>query len=145
MFIDTKIFSWNYRGLSNSRTVEYLFDIMHRLKPDFICLLETKTNSDRILRFCNRLKPRWDWATILASGFSGGILILWRQQVGCVTPIAISKLALHLVITTSFDSWVLFAIYNSQMLSDHKALWTPSLPLLTQHPLGPHGGFQCHF
>lgn len=47
-------------------------------------------------------------------GLSGDILVLWKSDIGLVTPVAISILALHLVITT---------IYNSQVLIHQKRLW----------------------
>lgn len=46
-------------------------------------------------------------------------MVLLKKQVGRVAPVAVSRLALHLVISTSVDTWILSAIYNSQMFSDH--------------------------
>lgn len=56
-------------------------------------------------------------------GLSGDILVLWKSDIGLVTPVAISILALHLVITTNGFSWILTTIYNSQVLIHQKRLW----------------------
>lgn len=56
-------------------------------------------------------------------GLSGDILVLWKSDIGLVTPVAISILALHLVITTDGFSWILTTIYNSQVLIHQKRLW----------------------
>lgn len=118
-----KIFTWNCRGISNTRSMDYIKDIMARLKPDFICLVETKSNSIRIQRFCARFSRHWVWAAVPSNGYSGGIIVLWKRFNGIVTPVASSRMALHLIITTSEDSWILSTIYNSQVLSEHKNLW----------------------
>lgn len=107
-----KIFTWNGRGLSNSITIDYIQDIMARLKPNFLCLVETKSNTDRTLRFCNIFKKNWDWAPIPSIGFSGGIIVLWQKFAGVVTPIALSRFALHLIISNANDTWILTTIYN---------------------------------
>lgn len=49
--------------------------------------------------------------------------MLWRRSIGSVTPIAVSRWALHLMISSNDFTWILSTIYNSQVLSDHKKLW----------------------
>lgn len=118
-----KIITWNCKGLSNSRTIDYIQEIMAILKPDFLCLVETKTNASRVHHFCNRFVKIWDWASIPSTSFSGGIIIMWNRNVGFVTPVAVSRSALHLIISSPEDSWILTTIYNSQVYSDNKKIW----------------------
>lgn len=121
--MDLKVISWNCRGLSNSGTTARIHDFIKNSHPDFLCLVETKTNASRIYRFCAKLDRRWDWAAIPSVGFSGGIIVLWSRSIGLVTPIAVNRHALHLVISTCDHSWILTTVYNSQFLSEHKSLW----------------------
>lgn len=72
---------------------------MKKYKPILICLVETRTNDDRLQRFCSKLKYPWKWATVLAEGYSSGILTIWNHKIGDVTPLVRSRFALHLVIT----------------------------------------------
>lgn len=121
--MDLKIISWNCRGLSNARTMDRVKLLMKNNKPDFICLMETKLSALRTKSFCDKLNRSWAWAAIPSLGLSGGILVLWKSNIGLVTPVAISRLALHLVITTDRLSWILTTIYNSQVLIHQKRLW----------------------
>lgn len=121
--MNLKLVSWNCRGLSNPRTMDRIKDLMRSYKPDFICLLETKLSSHRIHSFCVKFNRSWAWAAIPSLGLSGGILVLWKKAIGLVTPVASSRLALHLVITSDNISWILTSIYNSQALSHQKRLW----------------------
>lgn len=73
--------------------------------------------------FLDKYNKSWNQAAIPALGLSGGIIILWNYFVGKVTPIATLRWALHLVITLGNKNWVFTAIYNSQLISDHKILW----------------------
>ena len=121
--LSLKIFSWNCKGLSNVHTVNRVKDVMARLKPNLVCLVETKASPERVYRFCSKIMHKWEWVAISSLGLSGGILVLWRKKVGDVTLVVNSRLALHLVITTKDQSWVLTTVYNSQVISDHKRLW----------------------
>ena len=65
-------------------------------------------------------------------------MVLWKKEIGDVTLVVTSRLALHLVITAKGQSWMLTIIYNSQVISDHKRLWnslnafnSPALPGLS--------------
>lgn len=50
----------------------------------------------------------------MAEGYYGGIITFWRKCIGLVTPVAISRYTLHLVISSdTTDTWVISVIYNS--------------------------------
>lgn len=89
--LSNKICCWNCRGLSSRETLARIFRIIRQDKLSMICLVETRANSERIGKFCSRLSRDWDWAAILADGFSGGILVCWKKDIGLVTPIAFSR------------------------------------------------------
>ncbi|KAH7653288.1 DNase I-like protein, partial [Dioscorea alata] len=114
-------------GLSNPHTVDYILDFMKKRSSDFLCLLETKTISPRLHYFYAKLNHSWEWVVIPSNGFLGGILVHWKHSVGSVTPVVVSRWALHLVIPTKGMTWIQSTIYNSQVISDHKNLWKPLL------------------
>lgn len=97
--MNLKIFSWNFRGLS---------------KPHAM---------DRIRNICDKINHCWHWAAIPSNGFSGGIIMLWKRDLGRVTPVVVSRFALHLVISSNEETLILTTIYNSQILFEHKGLW----------------------
>lgn len=86
--------------------------------------METRANKDRVNRFCAKLPHCWKWAPILADIFSGRIIVIWNSSIGLVSPIAVSRRALHLII--SFDSsgsWIIFVVYNFSRLWSQCSLW----------------------
>lgn len=47
-------------------------------------------------------------------GFSGGIMVLWNKSIGQVTLVAVSRRALHFIISSdSTNSFLVSVIYNS--------------------------------
>lgn len=97
---------------------------MKKFKPMIFCLVETKTNDDRLERFCSKLKSKWNWAAIVAEGYSGGIITIWSHSIGYVTPLVKSKHVFHLVITTSTaKTWIISTVYNSNHLQGQCILW----------------------
>lgn len=45
----------------------------------------------------------WDWAAVLSDGFFGCIIVLWHKSIGMVTPVALSRRALHIVISVVYN------------------------------------------
>ncbi|KAJ0963246.1 hypothetical protein J5N97_028368 [Dioscorea zingiberensis] len=119
-----KVLCWNCRGLSNSKTICRIKSLMRNLQPDIVCLVETRADEKRPIKFYNKFGKVWEWAAIPAQGMSGGIITLWKQGVGLVTPIAHSRFSLHLVLTSERPrDWVLSVIYNGQNIYLQKNLW----------------------
>lgn len=57
MFTDhTKFICWNCRGVSSRDTTSRVLHLMNKFRPTLICLVETRTNDDRLQRFCAKLK-----------------------------------------------------------------------------------------
>lgn len=66
-----------------------------------LCLVKTKIDIVRTHLFCNTLTKHWDWAGIPSMDLSGGIIVLWRRDLGSVTVVANSRFVLHLVISSN--------------------------------------------
>lgn len=94
-----KIICWNCRGISAIDTSSRVLCLIRKFNPIIVSLVETRANSDRVDRFCKKVPKHWEWAAILADGFSGGIFVLWNKAIGMVTPIAVSRRALHIIIS----------------------------------------------
>ena len=118
------IICWNCRGLSGNAPIDRIRNMIRTYKPAVVCLVESRANQERVERFVARFSRSWNWAAITSEGYSGGIIVLWRRQLGSVTPIARSRLALHLVITPGLlPSWILTVVYNGQRIGVQKHLW----------------------
>ncbi|XP_039130894.1 uncharacterized protein LOC120267295 [Dioscorea cayenensis subsp. rotundata] len=104
---------------------------------------ETRANADRLARFCRKVSKHWDWAAILSDGFSGGIIVLWHKSVGVVTPVSVSKRALHIIITNnSSKTFLISVIYNSSRFRKQCFLWNELSKLSALHiPWLILGGF----
>lgn len=77
-----KIATWNVRGLGGKVKKQEVRKLIFTVKPDFLCLQETKSESiDR--RMCQRLwgSSEVDWEAKSSIGRSGGILCLWNKNV----------------------------------------------------------------
>lgn len=136
----TNILCQNCKGLPNTRSVNRIKDPLIKIKLDIYCFIETRPDEARVGCFCKHLEKWWEWAAILAQGFSAGILILWNHGIGKVTPIALICYTLNLVISTSRPShWVLSVVYNSQKVHVQRSV----LNDLT-HSLPHYGRLQCY-
>lgn len=122
--MSAKIICWNCRGISARDTCSRILHFIRKDKPWIICLLETRANHDRVDRFCSKLPRCWEWAAILAEGYSSGIIVLWNCRIGLATPVAVSRRALHLILSpVSSKVSILSFVYNSYRLRSQCALW----------------------
>lgn len=69
-----------------------------------VCLVETRANENQVECFRTKLPNSWDWAAILAGGYSGGILVAWSKSLRWVSPLAASRRALYLIISHNSSS-----------------------------------------
>lgn len=86
-----KIIAWNYRGISNSQTINRIQDLIRSRSPDIMCLVKTQADKERINRFCLKFVQGWIWVAIPSTGFSSGIIVMWRHMVGIITLLVISR------------------------------------------------------
>ncbi|KAJ0963753.1 hypothetical protein J5N97_028875 [Dioscorea zingiberensis] len=119
-----KILCWNCRGSSNPGTLRRIKAFMLTNQVDIVCLVETRADVNRANKFCSKFSMDWQWAAIPAQVLSGGIVTLWKQRVGMVTPLAITRFSLHLIISVENPKeWILSVIYKAQNIQIQKALW----------------------
>lgn len=98
-------------------------DLISNIQPHIICLIETKTYTNHLNHICRKFSRVWNWVAIVANGLSGGIIILWSHSLKNITSLAATKMSLHLVIFNEDDRWILSAIYNLQLVTEHHLLW----------------------
>ncbi|XP_039138752.1 uncharacterized protein LOC120276083 [Dioscorea cayenensis subsp. rotundata] len=83
-----------------------------------------RADDSRVNRFCRRLPSSWDWTAILTEGYLGGILVAWQKSLSKVTPIVISRRALHLIISSDYmGNCIISVIYNSSRFRTQCSLW----------------------
>ncbi|XP_077232680.1 uncharacterized protein LOC143870057 [Tasmannia lanceolata] len=75
-----KILSWNINGLGSQEKRIQVKEVVRRMKPDLICLQETKLEVINwlVIRSLG-VKADWDFVFVASSGASGDILILWDK------------------------------------------------------------------
>lgn len=76
------LLAWNCRGLGKTRTVQFLKEIVHQIKPCFIFLSETLTNKNKVVEVCRSLNFAGCWV-VDCQGRSGGLALLWKNEGGC--------------------------------------------------------------
>jgi len=75
-----KILAWNCRGLSSSRAVRSLLDVQKKVRPD-VCFL-SETHLDKAKAEKVRRRAGFDKMIVHESnGRSGGLLLMWREEV----------------------------------------------------------------
>lgn len=115
---------WNCRGTTGKDKINRIRRITMENHIDILALVETRANGDRVVRFCNHFARNWNWVAIPADGYSGGIIILWRKQIGKISPVVHSRRALHLIFSSSADHpWIISVVYNAHHIKLQKKLW----------------------
>lgn len=124
IMINAKILCWNCRGISASETSSRILHLIRSHRLVMVCLVETIANFNRVDRFCNKISRSWNWTALLADGYSGGVIVLWRKTLGVVSPVAVSRRAVHLVISpSSSTNLIIYIIYNSNHFISQRNLW----------------------
>jgi hypothetical protein len=73
------LLSWNCRGLGNPRAIRDLCHLVRKKKPNFLFLMETKSNSRR-MEFL-RVKLGFEGLFVVDFvGKSGGLALFWKEQ-----------------------------------------------------------------
>lgn len=118
------ILSCNCRGITAGNTLIRIRRLIKKHNLSIACFVETRADSDRLDLFCSKFSRTWEWASILAEGFSGGIIVIWKKSLGQVTPLAVSRRALHLIISpTPSSNHIISIIYNSHLIHNQRFLW----------------------
>lgn len=77
------LLAWNCRGLGNPRTIRFLRDTVHQIKPSFIFLSEILTNKNTVTDVCKRLDFAGCWV-VESQGHSGGLALFWKNEGSCI-------------------------------------------------------------
>lgn len=124
MNVNINIICWNCRGASGLDKINRIRSMKKDLKLDLIALVETRADDSRIRCFCSKFSKQWNWDSTSSKGYSRGIIILWHQKIGKITPVAHSKHALHLIISISCGNRCIFTmLYNAQSIKMQKYLY----------------------
>lgn len=77
--IAQNIIAWNCRGAKSSEFLREMKELIRVHRPLIIVLVEPKISGVEADTVCKRLgKTRWSW--LKASGFSGGVWIVWDEK-----------------------------------------------------------------
>lgn len=118
------IIGWNCRGSTGKDKLCRICRIMKDKRVDIFALVETRANEDPIYRLCTQFVKFWNWVSIPATGYSGGIIVFWLKTLGRIFLVAYSHRALHLIFSSSADHpWIISVVYNAQHLSFQQKLW----------------------
>lgn len=98
-----KIFSWNCRGLGRPATVRALRGFINKISPSIVFLMETKCNHNRVEEVRRRLNFHFA-ASFDAVGLSGGLAVLWKNDVNIVVE-RVSRYFIHLK-CSSLDNYI---------------------------------------
>ncbi|XP_028783726.1 uncharacterized protein LOC114739817 [Neltuma alba] len=71
--------SWNCRGAGNRCFPYTVKDIVYKLQIDVLCLMETRISGTRAEGVIRKLGFS-NWIRLEASGFAGGIWVLWNED-----------------------------------------------------------------
>ncbi|XP_022145142.1 uncharacterized protein LOC111014657 [Momordica charantia] len=119
------ILAWNVRGLGSASKRATIKDTITSLCPDIVILSETKSSSIN-----NKfIKSLWSsisiaWASLDASGASGGIILLWDQ----LSTSAVEVICGHFSISVHFKladnfTWWLTGVYSPVKQKKRKLFW----------------------
>ncbi|XP_042944769.1 uncharacterized protein LOC122278652 [Carya illinoinensis] len=118
-----KSLSWNARGLGNPRGIRALHDLVKKEGPDIMFLQETKVSS----RIMDRVKYQvglHNCLTVDCEGRSGGLSLLWRQEV----ELTIKSFSKHHIDAEVKDSdnkgwWQVTGLYRHPETSRREETW----------------------
>ena len=119
-----KIISWNTKGLGSKKKRRVVKDFLRSEKPDVVMIQETKKEYDR--RFvCSVWSARnKDWAALLASGASGGILIIWDSKKLCREEVVLGSFSVSIKFTLDgCESLWLSAVYSPNNSALRNNFW----------------------
>ncbi|XP_028752270.1 uncharacterized protein LOC114711983 [Neltuma alba] len=122
-------FVWNCQGAASSKFYRVLKSLLQGYKPDIVALVEPRisgANADRVIRRIGYPNSH----RVEATGYSGGIWLLWRASV-TLRVLINHKQSIHTTIEeASGGSPILFtAIYDSPNPSLREQLWRDLLKI----------------
>lgn len=118
-----KIVSWNCRGIGNSRFRRFVQDMCRVHRPDFLCLLETRSNSSSVMDIPNLLHFQNNFR-VHSDGFSGSLWVMWNNVGFQATVIGSSSQAIHMCVSDrDKEPWVLSFCYVRPHSDSKSQFW----------------------
>lgn len=78
--IASKILVWNVRGLNKTVTRNSILEVVNSIKPDIVCLQETKVENLSCHKLLSIFGAELDGYHLLPTfGTRGGVLIAWKS------------------------------------------------------------------
>lgn len=111
--IAESLLCWNCRGAKSGDFLRELKEFQKVYKPVIIVLIELKISGIEAHTVCRRI-GKSHWFRSEATGFSGGIWLLWNDNDISVSLRYAHKLFLHAaVVSAGGKAWDLIAVYAS--------------------------------
>ncbi|XP_028754831.1 uncharacterized protein LOC114714269 [Neltuma alba] len=125
--------SWNCRGAGNKTFPATVQEVVRRYDINVLCLLETRVSgckADEVVRRCGFS----NWLRVEASGYTGGIWVLWNDHEMQVNYICSSTQLLHCEICDlrNGEKYLTSFVYGETSRAKRMNLWH-SLRTITGH------------
>ncbi|GLT46390.1 hypothetical protein SLA2020_201450 [Shorea laevis] len=132
------ILYWNVRGAGNPAFVRNARDLIDRFNPSIVVFFETRVGQQRAETIIRQIERGFNnWHTIEPIGYSGGIWILWRNNMVNLSILSSTSQETHAMIRTlpSSSPWIFTAIYASPKFRNRRILWDNLQTVAANHDL----------
>lgn len=137
------ILCWNCRGAKSDGFVRELKELNRLHQPTNITIVEPKISGVEANTICRKL-GKSHWLRSEASGFSGGVWVLWNEEEIKLVPRAVHRSFVHAeVVSEGGKCWDLVAVYASPNPGVRKSLWNSLSNLAITRPWVIIGDFNC--
>ena len=113
---------WDCRGANKLNFRCSIRYILKKFNTDFLALFETHVGGERARKICQNLGFDNSFR-VDATGQSGGIWLLWRDQAGALTVLESSDQFVHARVVIGTESIHLLAVYAAPTVSRRSGLW----------------------
>ncbi|XP_073015397.1 uncharacterized protein [Primulina eburnea] len=113
---------WNCQGAASVEWNRALKDMIKRLNPRILGLLEPRVSGAHADDICKKMGYK-NWLRVEAVGFSGGIWIFWQEEIMLEAIYTHPQFVLARVETSNSSPWNLSIVYGSPNATLRKKLW----------------------
>ncbi|KAK1554545.1 hypothetical protein Q3G72_013786 [Acer saccharum] len=114
--------TWNVRGAGKKGFPKVLSDLRNIYNFEVIAILEPRISGTRALKVVNKLGFP-DRFLVEASGFSGGVWLLWNSARVKLQVVASSSHSITAVVDEGNKFWVLTVVYDNPSVGIRRKLW----------------------
>ncbi|KAI0488554.1 hypothetical protein KFK09_028390 [Dendrobium nobile] len=136
---------WNYRGARKSKASLYAREFIRENGLLFLGLVETKITAVDKKVISTLVGERWDFCRVPLEGLSGGILVIWRQDLANFSMLeASSQLLIGDLNVINKGTWRIATIYGNKDVYRRRSLWEGLEHHMTEDfPMIIGGDFNC--